>query len=112
MRLLRILPYLIIVATLTSCYSVRFQVSNGQPEPRDDDEETAWAGYNVRTIETTVTRKISTGANYFNITDCESGALHTVEYRNTLGGLLLYVATFGRKKKVKIKYVCIQENSM
>lgn len=112
MRLLKIMLCLGLVFTLSCCYSVRFQVSNGQWEPRDDEEESSWAGYNVRTLDTVVTRKLTTGEHYFNISDCESGALHTVEYRSTFGGILLNAITFGRKKKVKIKYVCIQDNSM
>ncbi len=97
---------------MTSCYSVRFQVENGQWEPADTEREDAYAGYNVYTLDTIVTRKLTTGEHYFNISNCASGALHTVEYRSTLGGVLLNMITFGRKKKVKIKYVCIKENSM
>jgi len=97
---------------ISSCYSVRFQVSNGQFEPADNERTDAYAGYNVHTMDTVVTRKITTGSHYFNIDNCPSGALHTVEYRATLGGVLLNAITFGRKKKVKIKYVCIKENTM
>lgn len=112
MRLFKITLFLGFVLTITSCYSVRFQVENGQWEPADTEIEGAYSGYNVRTLDTIVSRKITTGAHYFNISDCDSGALHTVEYRVTLGGILLNAITFGRKKKVKIKYVCIKENSM
>jgi hypothetical protein len=37
---------------------------------------------------------------------CESGKINIIEYRNTFGGLLLNAITFGRKRRVKIKYVC------
>lgn len=112
MRLLKITLILGLVLNLCSCYSVRFQVENGQWEPADTEREDAYAGYNVYTLDTVVTRKVTTGEHYFNISDCDSGALHTVEYRSTFGGILLNAITFGRKKKVKIKYVCIKENSM
>jgi hypothetical protein len=39
---------------------------------------------------------------------CPSGRLQMVEYRNTLGGILLSGITFGRKRKVNIKYVCVK----
>jgi hypothetical protein len=96
---------------ITSCYSVRFQVEHGQPEPADNEIE-GYEGYNVHTLDTVVTRKITTGTHYFNISKCPSQALHTVEYKPTFGGILLNTITFGRKKRVKIKYVCIKENSM
>ncbi len=112
MRVLRIFLYLCIVLTISSCYSVRFQVSNGQWESADTEIDGSYAGYNVHTLDTIVTIKSTTGKDYFNIYDCPSGALHTVEYKNSLGSILLNCITFGRKKKVKIKYVCIKENSM
>lgn len=112
MRFIKIIFVLGSILVFSSCYSVRFQVENGQWEPADTELESAYAGYYVRTLDTIIKRQPTTGAHYFNISDCESGALHTVEYRTTFGGLLLNTVTLGRKKKVQIKYVCIKENSM
>jgi len=112
MNLRKITLYFGLALIMTSCYSVRFQVANGQWEPADTEREDSYAGYNVHTLDTIVTRKLTTGSHYFNITKCPSEALHTVEYRATFGGILLNAVTFGRKKKVKIKYVCIKENSL
>lgn len=112
MRLIKISLFSALFLVMTSCYSVRFQVYDGVWEPADNEIEGPYAGYNVRTLDTVINRKLTTGKDYFNIFDCESGALHTVEYKTTLGGLLLNGITLGRKKKVKIKYVCIMENSM
>ncbi|GAA4278742.1 hypothetical protein GCM10022259_34670 [Aquimarina mytili] len=39
---------------------------------------------------------------------CESGKLFSVEYKDTFGGNLLYLFTFGNKRKLKIKYVCMK----
>lgn len=112
MKFIKITLFMALFLVMTSCYSVRFQVSNGVWEPADNEIEGTYAGYNVRTIDTVINRKLTTGEHYFNISNCESGALHTVEYKTTFGGLLLNTLTLGRKKKVKIKYVCIMENSM
>ena len=112
MRLIKIVLCLIIFVALNSCYSVRFQVEQGQWEPADNEREDAYAGYNVHTLDTIIKRSITTGAHYFNISKCPSQALHTVEYKVGLGGVMLNAITLGRKKKVKIKYVCIKENSM
>ncbi|WP_350285838.1 hypothetical protein [uncultured Croceitalea sp.] len=109
MRFFRTALYCYLIICLSSCYSVRFQVENAQWEPADTEREDAYAGYNVYTLDTVVTRKLTTGQHYFNIPDCSLGkGLHTVEYRTTFGGMLLNAVTFGRKKKVKIKYVCIK----
>ncbi len=114
MRLLKIMLCFGLVWTMTSCYSVRFQVENGQWEPKDTEGgDPYYSGYYVRTVQKKVVfKKLTTGADYFNISDCDSGALHTVEYKNTFGGILLNLITFGGRKKVNVKYVCIKENSM
>ncbi len=111
MKTLQFLLCFCAIVVLSSCYSVRFQVEQGQWDPAENQQDPDYAGYNVHTLDTVIKRKITTGPHYFNIPNCESQALHTVEYRTTFGGLLLNVVTFGRKKKVKIKYVCIKENS-
>ena len=113
MRFIKTMLCFGIILIMASCYSVRFQVENGQWEPDDsDDVEPHYRGYNVKTVEKKVVfKKLTTGADYFNISDCESGALHTVEYKSTLGGILLNVITFGRARQVKVKYVCIKEEN-
>ena len=99
------------VLILLSCYSTRIKVSNGQAEPDDTEREDALSGLWVRELDTIVKVKTITDENPINIRDCESGALHTVEYKNTFGGILLYLVTFGRKRTVKVKYVCIKESN-
>ena len=42
------------------------------------------------------------------IKECSNAGLHSVEYRNTFGGILLSAVTLGRRRRVKIKYVCIK----
>lgn len=112
MRLVKIIGLLGLVIAMNSCYSVRFQVEGAMWEPSVAERNDTYAGYNVHTLDTVVTRKLTTGEHYFNIAKCPPReGLHTVEYRSTFGGVLLNAITFGRKKKVKIKYVCIKENS-
>jgi hypothetical protein len=42
---------------------------------------------------------------------CESGKLFSIEYKNTFGGSLLYLVTFGSKRKVRITYVCMKKDN-
>jgi len=93
----------------TSCYSIRLKVSNGQAEPADTEREDALSGLMVREIDTIVKVKLTTDESPINIRECDSGALHTIEYKNTFGGILLYLITFGRKRVVKVKYVCLKD---
>jgi hypothetical protein len=111
MKLLKTTLALLSIFILISCYSVRLKVANGQAEPCDTEREDALSGLCVRAMDTIVKVKTITDENPINIRDCESGALHTLEYKNTFGGILLYLATFGRKRTVKVKYVCIKESN-
>lgn len=96
---------------LVSCYTVRLRSVNGamQPDPlmsRDD----YYRGMEVVELDTII--KIDVTSKDFTYlikeTDkCKSGKLHTIEFKNTFGGSLLSVVTFGRKRKMKIKYVCM-----
>ena len=105
----------------SSCYSVRMKVSNGpgpelddmtmEDEDEDEENEDPARGQLFRKIDTIITVKTTTDENPVNIRDCESGALHTIEYRSTFGGTLLYLATFGRKRKLKVTYVCVKEQN-
>ena len=50
----------------------------------------------------------ATDKDFTMLLNCNSCGINTIEYRNTFGGVLLSAVTFGRKRKVKIKYVCMK----
>jgi len=102
--------FILVSLIFMSCYSVRIKVANGVGgEPDDTEREDDLSGLLVRELDTIVTVKLTTNENPINIRDCESGSLHSVEYKSTFGGVLLYVVTFGRKRTVKVKYVCTKK---
>ena len=98
------------ICILTSCSTVRLRNVNGAPQldpfsDRDDDLR----GMAVVELDTVI--KINPTSKNFTLLikesdTCESGKINIIEYRNTFGGLLLSAVTFGKKRKVKIKYVC------
>lgn len=104
---------------LQSCYTVRLVSTRGAPEPgQHEDEELDDAGvgdfYKDKTysvVDTVVPSSIFTESLQLPTqkANCASGELFSVEYKNTFGGSLLYLATFGGKRKVKITYVCMKE---
>lgn len=61
-------------------------------------------------LDTTITLKLAEGEFYL-IEKCPSGGFYSFEYRSTFGGVLLSAITFGKKRRVKIKYVCLKETN-
>ncbi|NII27027.1 hypothetical protein HB364_18195 [Pseudoflavitalea sp. X16] len=94
---------------LSSCYSVRIVNREGVPEP--DPLNTAdnfYRGKKVHVLDTTISLKLIEG-DFYLIERCPSRCFFSVEYRVTFGGVLLSAITFGKKRRVKIKYVCMKE---
>jgi hypothetical protein len=104
--------FALLFLSLSSCYSVRLQTTTGVPMPDPNSERTDFYR-NILVIEKDTVIRLGKLENEFTllIKDCESGALHTVEYRSTFGGILLSAITFGKRRKVKIKYVCIKPSN-
>jgi hypothetical protein len=99
----------IILFSLSSCYSVRIVNKDGTPEPDPlNNSGNFYKGKKVHVIDTTISLKLHEG-DFYLIEKCPSGGFYSVEYRVTFGGVLLSAITFGKKRKVKIKYVCLKE---
>lgn len=95
---------------LSSCYSVRFVSRDGVPEP--DPLNTSgdfYKGKKVNVIDTTITLKLMEGEFYL-IERCASRGFYSFEYRATMGGVLLSAITLGKKRQVKVKYVCLKQS--
>ena len=100
---------------LTSCYTVRLRSTEGAFQP--DPLSTRTDYYRMMAVEeVTEVIKIDITSKDFTYlikkTDaCKTGKLHTVEFKNTFGGSMLSLVTFGRKRKMKIKYVCMKPSN-
>lgn len=100
---------IIVLFFLSSCYSVRIVNREGTPEPDPlNNTGNFYKGKKVHVLDTTISLKLHEGEFYL-IERCPSGGFYSVEYRVTFGGVLLSAVTFGKKRKVKIKYVCLKE---
>lgn len=94
-----------------SCYSVRIVSTKGAPMPSDRFERDDWyRDKMVVEIDTIVKAGVAIDEITFRVLKegCETGKLFSVEYKNTFGGSLLYLVTFGNKRKVVLKYVCMK----
>ena len=45
------------------------------------------------------------------INACPAGAFHSVEYKITFGAMLRNTFTFGKRKSIKVKYVCLKNSN-
>lgn len=104
----KVLPVIITSILFTSCYSVRVVSRDGVPQPDPlNQSNDFYKNKNVTVVDTTVTLKLTDG-EFFLIEKCTDGGFYSFEYRVTFGGLLLNAITFGRKKVIRLKYVCIK----
>ena len=114
---LKFVMLILFAAMLSSCYSVRLLSTKGAPQPITDPSTEGNDKY--RTVEmieidTIIKVNITTSSfDYFIKQNerCKTGELHSVEYRNTFGGLLLSAITFGTRRKMKVKYVCMKKET-
>ncbi|RZS93887.1 hypothetical protein [Aquimarina brevivitae] len=106
-----ILFIIVVLLCFTSCYSVRIVSSQGTVNP-DPMSERADFYRDKMIIELDTVVKASAFTDEVSFiasgTRCKSGKLHSVEYKNSFGASLLYLVTFGSRRKVKIKYVCLK----
>lgn len=100
----------LIVCLLTSCYSVRLRNVNGAPQLDPfSDRDDYYRGMAVVEIDTVINKSITSKDFTYIIKEedaCGSGKINIIEYRNTFGSVLLSGITFGKKRKMKIIYVC------
>lgn len=109
---LKLLVLLISVLFVTSCYTVRIKTVQGVPMPDPVSDRTDYYRNMMVVEKDTVIRLGAVNKDFtLLIKDCEEDGLHTVEYRNTFGGVLLSGITFGRRRQVKLKYVCIKPSN-
>jgi len=109
---LRPIVFLLIVSIgFTSCYSVRLLSRDGIPEPDlSNESQDFYKNKKVFSIDTTVNLKVSEGS-FGLIRNCGPTGFYAVEYRVSLGHALLSGITFGRVRKVKIRYVRLKQDN-
>lgn len=102
---------LVLVTLLQSCYSVRIVTRDGIAEKKASSSE---AGYYrdkpSYTVDTTLKFNVIQDDGHLVIPECPAG-FYSVEYKVGLGNALLNMITFGKVKRVKVKYVCIKEEN-
>lgn len=109
---LRSLLLIVMITTgLSSCYSVRLVSRSGVAEPDySNDSQDFYKNKKAITIDTTIRLGLTKGS-FELIRDCGPTGFYALEYRVTLGHVLLSGITLGRVRKVKVKYVRLKEDN-
>jgi hypothetical protein len=106
--------FLMLIAAILitqGCYSVRISNVNGVPEPNPANfEEGFYRGKAVISIDTTINLKLLEN-EVMVLETCPEGCFQTVEYRVTLGDVLFSGITFGKMRRIRVKYVCLKESN-
>ena len=99
-----------IISLTTSCYSVRIMNKDATPEPDPfNTTEGFYRSKMTHTLDTTIGLKLVEGDFHLIVKPCGSKGFYSFEYKVKLAGVLLSAVTFGKKRKVNIKYVCVKE---
>ena len=105
-----ILLLAIALCLLPSCYSIRLANINGvfEPNPHAVNNDTGfYADKKFTSIDTSIKLKIYENDAMF-LESCAAGGFYSVEYRVNLFDILWSGLTFGTRKKVRVKYVCLK----
>jgi hypothetical protein len=110
-RLRSLLLISMITIGMSSCYSVRLVSRGGVAEPDySNDSQDFYKNKKINTVDTTIRLGITKGS-FELIRDCGPSGFYALEYRVTLGHVLLSAITLGRVRKVKVIYVCLKEDN-
>jgi hypothetical protein len=105
------LTFLVLILVLSSCYSTVLTSTHGVPNPDFNERKDFFRDKFVVEFDTVL--KAGATIDYTVIKTrrkgCPSGKLHSVEFKNSFGGVMLYLVTLGSRRKVSIKYTCMQD---
>ena len=99
-------------AALQSCsYSIIVSNQRGTPEPSALNRELGfYNGKEVKLIDTVVNLLLLQDRAMV-IPACPEGGFHSVEYKITFGAMLRNTFSFGKRKSIKVKYVCLKDSN-
>lgn len=106
-----VLAAIMAVALQACSYSIILSNKNGTPAASPVNTELGfYNGKQVIVIDTVVHLSLlKDGVKMINA--CPIGGFHSVEYKITFGAMLRNTFTFGKKKSIKVKYVCLKDQN-
>ena len=108
----RLLLIAVLLVSIQSCsYKIIISSQKGTPEPDPLNRELGfYNGKQVTVIDTVVHLSVLQN-NVMAVPVCAEGGFHSVEYKITFGAMLRNTFTFGKRKSIKVKYVCLKESN-
>ena len=102
----------VMAISIQSCsYSIIVSNQRGTPDPNPLNRELGfYNGKQVTVIDTVVPLALLQD-RVMAVPVCAEGGFHSVEYKITFGAMLRNTFTFGKRKSIKVKYVCLKESN-
>ena len=112
LRWSRILIVVLMTVSIQSCsYSIIISNQRGTAQPDPLNRELGfYNGKQVTVIDTVVPLSLLQD-RVMAVPLCAEGGFHSVEYKITFGAMLRNTFTFGKRKSIKVKYVCLKESN-
>ena len=107
---------LVVLAALTlflqACsYSIIISNKRGTPEPDPMNAQEGFYHFKQVTVVDTVVKLGIVEDGVIQLQNCPAGGLHSVEYKITFGAILRNTFTFGKRKSIKVKCVCLKDSN-
>jgi len=108
----RILLLAFMLVGMQSCsYKITIANQRGTAQPDPMNRELGFYNGKQVTVIDTVVRLSLLQDGVMAIPLCTDGGFHSVEYRITFGDMLRNTFTFGKRKSIKVKYVCVKDSN-
>jgi len=113
MRDYEVIAYMTLCLLFSSCYTVTIVSEHGVGEEAaiPSGNHPIFRSLEKVELDTIIKSNISQPNIYYVPDDCPTNSFYGIEHKVTLGSYLLNVVTFGKRKRVKITYVCTKENT-
>lgn len=97
-----------LIVWMQSCYTVTIANKHGIAEPDPTNQARGFFYLKkVQVIDTVVNLSLlENGVITFE--RCSEGCFYALEFKATLGGVLLNAITLGKKRLIKVRYICLQ----
>src|SRR5436190_23338196 len=97
---------------LQACsYSIIISNKHGTAEPDPTNKEEGFYHFKQVNIVDTVVKLGIVENGVIQLQNCPGGGLHSVEYKITFGAMLRNTFTFGKRKSIKVKCVCLKDSN-
>ncbi|MEO5681607.1 MAG: hypothetical protein ABIQ88_03140 [Chitinophagaceae bacterium] len=108
----RIFFFAAMMTMLQSCsYSIIVANQRGTPEPDPGNRQLGFYNLKQVTVVDTVVKLSLLQDKVMAVPLCTEGGFHSVEYKITFGAMLRNTFTFGKRKSIKVKYVCLKDSN-